>query len=295
MSNIDISIIIRTLNESRYLASLLKSINNQKCKLKTETIIVDSGSTDGTINIAKNFGCRITNIKRSEFSFGRSLNIGCKLAKGKFLVIISGHCVPLDSFWLKKLVQPILDSRIHYSYGRQIGGEESYFSENRIFGKYFPEKDKIPQNDYYCNNANSALLKSVWENQKFNEQLTGLEDIELSLRIKKIGLKVGYVSEAIVYHYHHENWKQVKRRFEREAIAYKKMFPEVFIRRRDSIRYYLVAIIQDINALLKSKKSIRKFFWEIILYRLFQYMGNYKGNQINSKLIQKIKDIYYYP
>ena len=101
MSNIDISIIIRTLNESRYLDSLLKSINNQKCKIKKETIIVDSGSTDGTINIAKNFCCRITNIKRSEFSFGRSLNIGCKLARGKILVIISGHCVPLDSFWLK--------------------------------------------------------------------------------------------------------------------------------------------------------------------------------------------------
>ena len=69
----------------------------------------------------------------------------------------------LHSIWLEKLVQPIVDSRIHYSYGRQIGGEESYFSENRIFGKYFPEKDKIPQNDYYCNNANSALLKSVWK------------------------------------------------------------------------------------------------------------------------------------
>ena len=58
-----ISVIIRTLNESKYLPSLLENIIRQKVDLPVEIVLVDSGSTDGTISIAKHFGCKIIWIK----------------------------------------------------------------------------------------------------------------------------------------------------------------------------------------------------------------------------------------
>ena len=84
------SVIIRTLNESRYLRELLQAISDQETEgLSHEVIIVDSGSTDETLKIANEYGCQITYIKKEDFSFGRSLNVGCKFCSGDFLIFIS--------------------------------------------------------------------------------------------------------------------------------------------------------------------------------------------------------------
>lgn len=84
-----ISFVIRTLNEAEHLEDLLQSIRAQEAKdLSSEIILVDSGSTDGTLSIAERHGCVIHHIEREEFSFGRSLNLGCAAASGVVLVFI---------------------------------------------------------------------------------------------------------------------------------------------------------------------------------------------------------------
>src|SRR3546814_9614715 len=100
---------------------------------------------------------RISDWSSDVCSSDLSLNMGCEVASGEILVLISGHCVPADRHWLRNLCQPIADGRVDYSYGKQIGGPESHFSECRIFGKYFPDQSSIPQDGYFCNNANSAI------------------------------------------------------------------------------------------------------------------------------------------
>ena len=96
MSDARISVVVRTLNEAEHLDDLLSGIAAQQTEgLPHEVVLVDSGSTDDTLKIAEKHGCKILHITREEFSFGRSLNIGCELATGDILVITSGHCVPL--------------------------------------------------------------------------------------------------------------------------------------------------------------------------------------------------------
>ena len=81
------SIVIRTLNEAVYLDDLLVMIAKQKTQgLTHEVVLIDSGSSDGTVEIARRHGCRITTITKQEFSFGRSLNRGCDFAGGDILV-----------------------------------------------------------------------------------------------------------------------------------------------------------------------------------------------------------------
>lgn len=93
-----ISIIIRTLNEAVYLDDLLQMIARQNLDgLTHDVVLVDSGSTDGTVAIAHRHDCEIVTISKTEFSFGRSLNRGCEAATGDILVFISGHCVPARS------------------------------------------------------------------------------------------------------------------------------------------------------------------------------------------------------
>jgi hypothetical protein len=104
--------------------------------------------------------------------------------------------VPTDDHWLQRLCQPILDGQAEYTYGRQVGGPDSHFSECRIFAKYYPERSRIPQDGFFCNNANSALLRSAWEKHHFDEELTGLEDMELAQRLVRKGGRLAYVADA---------------------------------------------------------------------------------------------------
>ena len=165
-----ISIIIRTYNEERYLNDLLNAISNQTVNdHKVEIIIVDSGSTDNTLEIANSFNCTIKKIEKVNFSFGRSLNLGCITSNGEILIFISGHCIPANESWLQNLINPIIKNEVILTYGKQIGGTNTKFSELQIFEKYFPIESKIPQIGFFCNNANAAILKSeyqlVYQNQ----------------------------------------------------------------------------------------------------------------------------------
>jgi len=289
------SIIVRTYNEARHLPQLLQGIQDQRAsKVEWEVVVVDSGSTDHTVHIATDFGCRIAHIRKEEFSFGRSLNVGCRLATGEILVFVSGHCIPVDNFWLRNLLAPIVDGKAVWTYGRQIGNHESHFSERQILAKYYPAASQIPQDGFFCNNANSALLKSVWERHRFDEELTGLEDMDLAKRLVGQGSKIGYVGDAPVFHIHTETWMKVKNRFEREAIALQRIMPEVHLTFTDFLRYVVSSVLLDFGAAIQQRAFLRNA-WSILMYRRAQYWGSYKGNHSHRRLSREVKEQYFYP
>jgi rhamnosyltransferase len=289
------SIIIRTYNEAKHLPDLLQKIDTQKQSgIQHEVVVVDSGSTDETLVVARQFNARIVHIKKEEFTFGRSLNYGCEAAAGDYLVFVSGHCIPEKEDWLEQLVVPLQDDEIAYTYGRQIGKGESRFSECQLFKKYFPEVSSIPQKGFFCNNANAALKKEVWKQYPFDEALTGLEDMDLGRRLNNAGLLLAYVADAPVYHLHDESWHKVRMRFQREAIALRHIMPEVYVRPTDFLRFYISALLMDAGAALKGR-----MFWsrigEISLFRLMQYWGSYRGNHEHRKLSERLREEYFYP
>ena len=289
------SIIIRTLNEEKYLSQLLDLIKAQKIENHTfEIIIVDSGSKDSTLKIAKNHNCIIVKIDKNDFSFGKSLNLGCKISTGEILIFISGHCLPINEKWLINLIRPILNNKAVYIYGKQIGNDTSKFSERMIFEKYYTNTSRIQNNDIFCNNANAALLKTQWLNTPFDENLTGLEDMYLAKKIISTNLSIAYVADACVFHLHDESWGKIKNRFEREAIALQIIMPEIQMSFYDFLRYLFSSVIFDLVAAFKNK-ILLKYFKEIILYRFFQYWGSYNGNKRHRILSNKIKEIYFYP
>ena len=127
------------LNEAKFLPQCLQKINDQDYGGPVEVVVVDSGSTDDTVRIAANFGAKIVHISKSEFTFGRSLNMGCAASNGEVLVLLSAHCIPCNENWLQALVNPLLEETSEYSYGRQIPRNGvSKFSEGMVFRKILP-------------------------------------------------------------------------------------------------------------------------------------------------------------
>lgn len=289
------SIVIRTLNESRYLGELLETIAAQKTPgFDVEIVLVDSGSTDGTLEIARHHGCRIVTIDKSEFSFGRSLNRGCESARGDYLVFVSGHCIPASESWLAKLLWPLTAGIASYTYGRQIGRDSTKFSENMLFRKYFPANSAIPQRGYFCNNANAALTREAWTRYRFNEELTGLEDMYLGKQMVADGHNLAYVAEAVVHHIHDESWREVRMRFEREAVALRNILPELHFSLLDFARCYVSGVVADLLAAWR-EGVLRGQISDIFSFRLMQYWGAYRGNHEHRKLSKERKMRYFYP
>ncbi|WP_101758440.1 glycosyltransferase family 2 protein [Oceanicoccus sp. KOV_DT_Chl] len=290
-----VSVVIRTLNEEKHLDELLSAINEQESDIfEIETVIVDSGSTDRTLAIAEAHQARITHIKKEEFSFGRSLNIGCSFACGEILIFVSGHCIPVEPTWLHALCVPIYEGKVQYSYGRQIGRDNTKFSERQVFDKYFPAYSMVPQSGFFCNNANAALLRSSWQEFQFDEDLTGLEDMHLAKKLVESGGLVAYISSAPVFHIHDESWAQVRRRYEREAIALQKINPEIHMTFTDFMRCFISSCLSDMGIALR-KKIFLKEIKDIYLFRFLQYWGGYQGNHIHRKLSLQAKRKYFYP
>ena len=291
-----ISIVIRTLNEATYLDQLLSGARKQVLPAgwALELVLIDSGSSDDTLAIADRHGCRITHISKAEFSFGRSLNRGCEFARGQQLVFISGHCLPVNDQWLARLTQPLRDGVASYSYGRQLGSGTTKFSERRVFLKYFPPVSLTPQPGFFVNNANSAITRDAWLKYRFDEALTGLEDMELGKRLVHDGGTIAYVAEAPVYHIHDESWAQVRNRYEREGMALAKIMPEAGMNLFEFAECTLRSVAKDAYAALR-EQTLLKHLRTIISFRTMQYWGSYRGTRLARSLARASRRSYFYP
>ncbi|MXR21051.1 glycosyltransferase family 2 protein, partial [Halobacterium bonnevillei] len=164
------SIIVRCYNEADHLGKLLHGLAEQTLQ-EFEIILVDSGSTDGTIEIAESFAVdEVVYIDPEDFSFGRALNYGCEAASGEFCVIASAHVYPKRDDWLEQLLD-MFEEDVALVYGKQRGNDVTTFSENQIFKQWFPAHDIERQDHPFCNNANAAIRRELWEEYPYDEQL----------------------------------------------------------------------------------------------------------------------------
>jgi glycosyltransferase involved in cell wall biosynthesis len=294
MTNPRVSVVVRSYNEAEHLGKLLHGISQQTMQ-DYEVVLVDSGSTDGTLEIANDHEVEtIEYIDPENFSFGRALNHGCEAAKGDFCVIASAHVYPKRNDWLERLLEPFEDSEVALVYGKQRGNEVTTFSENQIFRQWFPEHDIEHQDHPFCNNANAAIRRELWEEFPYDEQLTGLEDVDWAKRVQKAGYHISYASEAEIIHVHDETPRQVLNRYRREAYAHQQIMPNQSFSLFDFLRLSAYHVLSDYRAAASESKlwgNIR----EIPIFRLMQFWGTYRGFAREGPISDKLWQRFYYP
>ena len=213
------SVIIRSFNEEKHIKRLLKAVFMQELPGGYEVILVDSGSNDQTLKIASEHPVKIIHINKENFSFGYSLNQGIRAASGQFCAFVSAHCYPANAEWLSSLLEPFEDEKIALVYGRQVGNHVTKYSEKQIFSKWFPPESVRRQRSSFCNNANAAIRRALWEKNQFNEVLTGLEDLAWAQQMLEQGYFISYNATAVIFHLHEETYSQIFNRYKREAIT----------------------------------------------------------------------------
>jgi len=287
------SIVIRAFNEEKHIGKLLAGIAEQTLK-DPEVIVVDSGSTDATVAIASRFGVRLVHIDPGEFTFGRSLNLGCQAASREHIVNASAHVFPVYPDWLERLVAPFADSAIALSYGKQRGGPATKFSEHQVFAKLYPDQSRPRQESPLCNNANAAIRRSLWQQHPYDESLSGLEDLAWASWALEQGRNLSYVAEAEVIHVHEETPRQVYNRYRREAIALRRIRPQEHFHLLDLARLYLSNVASDAYH-ARRQGQLGEVWREILWFRWMQFWGTYRGFMHRGPLGQQLKESFYYP
>jgi glycosyltransferase involved in cell wall biosynthesis len=288
-----VSIVIRCHNEERHIGRLLAGIM-QQAAYDPQIIVVDSGSTDATVSIASRYPVQLLTIPREGFSFGRSLNIGCREARGEFIVVASAHVYPLYKDWLAQLLAPFSTTEVALVYGKQRGNESTRYSEHQIFRRWFPDESNLNQGHPFCNNANAAIRQWLWERLPYDETLTGLEDLDWAKRAMQQGHRIAYAADAEVIHVHDETPRRIYNRYRREAIALKHIFPQERFSLPDFVRLFVA------NALSDSYHAARdRVFWrnltDIWIFRFMQFLGTFRGNSQRGPVSQQLKQRFYYP
>jgi glycosyltransferase involved in cell wall biosynthesis len=288
-----VSLVIRCYNEEQHIGRLLSGLMQQTVPAP-EIIVVDSGSTDATLSIAARYPVQIISIRPEQFSFGYSLNVGCRAASNEHIVIASAHVYPVYQDWLERLLVPFADPQVALVYGRQRGNEVTKYAEHRVFARWFPEQSNSWQETPFCNNANAAIRRSVWEHLPYDETLTGLEDIDWANRAMQRGYRIAYAADAEIVHVHNETPRRIYNRYRREAIALKRIFPHEHFRRRDFVRLLTANVVSDCMHAAR-EGVLRQNFSDILMFRLMQFWGTYRGFALQGPVSSQIKQTFYYP
>lgn len=292
-NNLECSIVIRAYNEAAHIRRLLEGIQQQTIK-PNQVILVDSGSSDDTVAIASQFAVQVIHIRPQEFSFGRSLNLGITQAKSEYIVIASAHIYPVYPDWLEKMLKPFEDSRIGLTYGKQRGAPDTHFSEHRVFERWFPDDPVFHQPHPFCNNANAAIRRDLWEKHPYNESISGLEDLEWANWMMEQGYQISYIPEAEIIHIHQESPRQVYNRYRREAMAFKRIFPNEQFNFWDFLQLYSSNSISDLKYAFRAGE-IRLHWRSILWFRLVQFWGTYQGYRQSGQLNWQLRQTFYYP
>ena len=139
MSSIKISVIIRTFNEERHVGLLLDMLKSQVYDHnQLEIIVVDSGSTDSTLEIVSQHKVRLIQLSKESFTYSKALNLGVENSTGEYIVILSAHAIPTDVNWLKGLISHFSDERVAGVYCRQVPWPDAPWDEKLRLEKTFP-------------------------------------------------------------------------------------------------------------------------------------------------------------
>jgi rhamnosyltransferase len=228
-----ITVVIPVKNGAPWLRKLLENLKAQTVSDKMEIVVIDSGSTDQSPEICREYGVVIKEIPPSTFNHGLTRNLGVELSRGEFILMTVQDALPAENTFIEDLIKGFKDEKVAavcglqvvpalpdtspLSWHRPISPPEIscyQFDNAAAFDELSPsEKRYICRWDDVCAMYRSSIIRKL----PFPETTFG-EDMAWCKEALRNGHKICYHPAAKVYHYHHEAGD----------VLYKRIFAEHF-------------------------------------------------------------------
>lgn len=215
-----VSIVLPTKDGGALLRDVLDAVASQKAAFAFETIAIDSGSTDGTVELLGGRVDKLIRIAPEEFNHGLTRNRGIDAARGDLIVLLVQDAVPFDEHWLDRLTAPLVaDARLAGTWARQVPREGASRLTRRMLAGWIgsrdePRRSRITSREAFdamppverlllCtfDDVCSCLRRSVWESHPFRATPIA-EDLEWAREVLLAGHELAFVPEAVVVHSH---------------------------------------------------------------------------------------------
>ena len=220
MTNHRVSIVIPTRNGAATLPALLDAIWRQRLPWPVETIAIDSGSTDGTVDILRGKVDHFIPIPAHTFDHGLTRNMGVMQARGDYVVLMVQDAVPTSDRWLEALTMPLaMDERLAGTFARQQPAPDASATTRHYLGRWVAageraltqsltspqELDEMPPmmrlTRCAFDNVCSCIRRSVWLEHPFRAAPIA-EDLQWAHDVLRAGYSLSFVPDAIVEHSH---------------------------------------------------------------------------------------------
>jgi rhamnosyltransferase len=164
------SVIVRAKNQRDLLEQALRSLHAQT--IRPEIIVVDSGSTDGALDVAHAHADRVVEIAPQDFSYGGALNQGARAATGDIHFALSSHCRAERPDWIERALAHYADDRVAGTHGcRQLPDRRP------LTTTFLQDADHARRHPYWgFSNHASSWRAQVWADHPFDETLDACED-----------------------------------------------------------------------------------------------------------------------
>ncbi len=207
-----ISIIIPTLNGEASLPDLFAALKKQS-RQPDEVLVVDSSSTDKSVQIARSHGAIVKIIPSDEFDHGGTRSKFGRLATGDILVYMTQDAVPVDEFSLERLIQPFFDDdNLAVTYGRQLPNHDAslFAAHIRLFNygknsytRNWEDRKQFGLRTAFVSNSFAAYRKNALAAcNYFQDGLLFGEDTCAVTQLLKNDFSITYVADSQVYHSH---------------------------------------------------------------------------------------------
>lgn len=236
-------LIIPTLNAGADFAELVKRLNEQTVEIDYK-LVVDSGSHDQTVTIAKQNGFIVHKITTDQFNHGVTREMARKLTDADIVIFMTQDAIPCDENLIEKLIEPIVRGKGSLSYARQIPRSNADIFEAFPRRFNYQEKshlrgieDRAKYGIYTFFNSDScaAYLNSALDEIGGFRQTLVSEDYLATARMLHKGHKIAYVAEAMVLHSHsYTLLEEFKRYFDTGYVRAENPWVQVLVGRAES-------------------------------------------------------------
>lgn len=211
----DVSLVVPVRNEEDSLPALLDSIRRQT-HAPSEVILVDGGSTDETVKVAREMAAsdkKLRVIEATEATPGRGRNIGIDAARTEWIALTDAG-IRLEPTWLENLLRVAgADPEVSVVYGNYEAAIDSFFERCAALVYLPPKVERAGGRIRGPFIASTLLRREVWEAVGGFPDLRAAEDLFFMEQIERLNFKTGYAPDATVWWQLQPSLKKTFRRF----------------------------------------------------------------------------------